>query len=218
MSKNDIEIEVCPACGVDMNKKSVFCSACGTQYSKPAGKIKRNKSNTIILGVFVILFGLLYLTLASSPEKATANNQENQMESNMPDDMSQFQAMVDRLPTDYGKLVAMGNKLMDERSYHLAIEAYKRALAIDSTDPNVLTDLGACYHSLGNAERAVQLFEKAIAIDPNHAIAYFNLGIAYRDLNDKDKVRQYWGRLIELYPNQPLADTVKKYLDRLDNY
>ena len=215
VGKSDKEIEVCPACGAALNKKSVYCSACGAQYSKPSSK--GGKTNTLIIGVFVVLFGLLYLALAGSPEKATANMQGTQMESQMPDDMSQFQAMVDRLPNDYDKLVAMGNKLMDQDSYHLAIEAYKRALAIDSSDPDVLVDLGACYHALGSAEKAVPLFEKAIAIDPNHAIAYFNLGITYRDLNNNDKVRQYWGRLIELYPDQPIADTVRKYMGMLDN-
>ncbi|PKK84912.1 MAG: hypothetical protein CVT49_01795 [candidate division Zixibacteria bacterium HGW-Zixibacteria-1] len=214
MAKNDIEIEVCPSCGMALSKKNSFCSGCGAAFSKPT---KGTRSQTLILGAFVILFGLLYLAIASSPEKAAADSPKGQMESKMPDDMSQFQAMVDRLPTDYGKLVAMGNQLMDEGSYHLAIEAYKRALAIDSTDPNILTDLGACYHALGSADKAVVLFEKAIAINPDHTIALFNLGIAYRDINDKDKVRKYWSRLIELYPNQPLADTVKKYMDRLEN-
>jgi len=116
---------------------------------------------------------------------------------------------------DYNSLVLKGNENMDNRMYQEAISYYSKALAIDSSDPNVLTDLGVCYHETGNPERAVNMFEKAIAIDPDHMITYFNLGIVYREMNQPDKVKYYWTKLIEKYPDTPMADSVKAYLNRL---
>jgi len=218
LDMNDKEKIVCPTCGGALKNGISYCSGCGTELSKEKDRakgVRGGKSNAVVITGFVVLFGLLYLALAIKPEKATAGDTRRQQAA-MPEDMGQYKAMLDQLPEEYDKLVLMGNKLMDEGSYHLAVEAYKKALAIDSTDPNVITDMGACYHALGSAEKAAQLFEKAVVLNPGHAIAYFNLGIVYRDLNNLEKTRQHWGRLIELYPDEPIADTVKKYLERLD--
>jgi len=215
---NDKAMNVCPECGGRLKKGVGFCSGCGLVLSRGKDKIKKTagRGNSIIIAGFVVLFGLLYLALAIKPEKTTAGETQNQR-AGVPEDMAQYQSMIDRLPEEYEKLVAMGNRLMDDGSYPLAVEAYQKALAIDSTDPDVITDLGACYHALGGSEMAAQMFEKAIALKPDHGIAYFNLGIAYRDLGRFDKVRHYWGKLIEMYPDQPIADTVKKYIENLDN-
>jgi len=216
LGKSSEEINVCPSCGGALESGSRYCPGCGVTISKSKTGMISSRGSIFIVAGFVVLFGLLYLADATKPEKAVAGAPREQ-KATMPDNMAQYREMIDRLPQDYDKLVAMGNKLMDEGSYHLAIEAYKKAIGINSGDADIITDLGACYHALGNGEEAIRLFEKAIEINPKHAIAHFNLGIAYRDLNDNENVRKYWGRLVELYPDQPIADTVKKYLNQLDN-
>ena len=77
---------------------------------------------------------------------------------------------------------------------------------------DVYTDLGACYHALGEVDSALVQFEQALRINPNHAVAHFNIGVVYHTLGDTAKTRQYWDRYLELEPNSPIADTLRAIL------
>ena len=82
-------------------------------------------------------------------------------------------------PSDYEGLVRMGNEAMDAAQYAMAAEAYKRALAIDSSSLAVRTDFGACLHGMGLPQRALEELRKVIAADPAHVIANFNMGVVH---------------------------------------
>ena len=101
--------------------------------------------------------------------------------------------------------------------YAMAIECYQRGRSIDSTDPNVIIDLGACYHAVGGSEKALGLFEKALAIKPDHVIGHFNAGIVYRQLGNNEMAVRYWEKVIELQPGTPLADTARTLIDHINH-
>jgi tetratricopeptide (TPR) repeat protein len=124
--------------------------------------------------------------------------------------------LLSNLPEDYNELIKLGNNFMDNRHFPVAMECYRRALAIDSTNPNVICDLGACLHAMSDFKSAAEMFEKAIRMDSGHAIAYLNLGIVYRSMNNHEKAKLIWKKLMALYPDEVIADTAGKYIEMLD--
>ena len=118
------------------------------------------------------------------------------------------------LPKDYETLVPMGNSFMDQGSFAVAAEIYKRALAINDV-PDVRIDYGACLNAMGLPLRAIEEFQQARLSDPNHAIACFNLGIVYFSQQQQDSARTYFNKYLELDPTGQAAEATRGYLQEL---
>jgi tetratricopeptide (TPR) repeat protein len=165
----------------------------------------------------LIVFGAGFLIFSKKPVSAEREFTHPDIPGMPPGQSPDMEKILATLPGDYDELVNLGNHYMDNGIYALAIECYRRALAIDSTDPNVMVDLGACSHAVGNLAEAIAFFKKALQLDPDHAIAHFNLGIAYTGLGEMNEARKHWKKYVEIAPESPLADTVRKYIENLDN-
>jgi len=203
MKTNDF---ICPRCGLEADAKIGFCPGCGFQQdrvrpddsSPPTSGLKE----TIYILILLIVFGITYFLVADRREGI------QQPQNAGIDDLG--------IPDNYQQLIRMANALMDDDSFDEAIEYYERALALDSTDADVITDLGVCYYSLGMFRMAIANFERALNLSPDHRIAHFNLGIVYRQLGEMEQAEFYWKRLLELAPETPMADSVRKYLELLE--
>jgi len=123
--------------------------------------------------------------------------------------------MLGELPEDYASLVNMGNDYMDHGNFAIAAEAYRRALEIDGSSPDVRTDFGACLHGMGLAERALEEFLQVIEEHPSHAIVHYNLGIVYFYLEKKDSARFYWESYLAIEPDGRAAESARQYLSGL---
>jgi tetratricopeptide (TPR) repeat protein len=64
----------------------------------------------------------------------------------------------------------------NERTYAEAEEAYKKALALDPTLSNALTNLGNLEYRRDQLERAEQYYRRALECDPAQPEALYNLG------------------------------------------
>ncbi|MGH9534468.1 MAG: tetratricopeptide repeat protein [Terriglobales bacterium] len=78
-------------------------------------------------------------------------------------------------------LVNLGNDYNGAKQYPQAIDAYNKALALDSTDAmldaNLYTNLGAALVASGKSALAAQDFDKAATLDPPEAAhAFYNEG------------------------------------------
>ncbi len=104
---------------------------------------------------------------------------------------------------------------MDNGQYPMAIQQYERALAIDSLHPDIMVDLGACYHGIGEDEEAVFHFKRALALEPNHLIATFNMGVVALGVADTVGAKMWWSKYLELAPNGPQAEMLRKQLQSL---
>src|SRR6266567_3309410 len=60
----------------------------------------------------------------------------------------------------------------------IAIDSYKRALALDGKNPDILSNIGAALLKLGQPEGSVPYLEKAISVRPDSEDAYVNLSNA----------------------------------------
>jgi len=206
----------CDSCGNEIKTGSAYCPACGSDLSGNGGKASAGKSpvyDYLFIFGFLLIFAVVFFI---GKDRRAVGGQPSNESMNPAANAGDFAEMSANLPDDYDKLVALGNKLMDNRHYAVAVECYRRALAIDSTDPDVVCDLGSCLHATGDFDGAINMFEKAIALDSLHAVAYFNLGIVYRAINNKSKAAYYWEKLISMYPDKDLSDSARRYIEHLD--
>jgi tetratricopeptide (TPR) repeat protein len=206
----------CVKCGKPVRSNDRFCSACGHPVSRKAeSKSERWRDHLIILGIVVVVtlayFG--YQALVSD-NAAVGEQQPPQASAGIPVDMNDF---VSNLPTDFASLVSMGNALMDQRHFEMAIECYSRALEQHPEDANLRVDLGACQHSLGLNSDAIRNFTKALEYDPGHHVAKFNLGIVHYSSGELDQAIEWWNRLLAENPPEELKTRAEELLKQAQN-
>ena len=107
-------------------------------------------------------------------------------------------------PQDTEALRRLGNLFYDIREWEQAAELYERYLEVRPDDPDVLTDAGACYRSMGDTERALDRFQRARDLDPEHWQSRFNevLVLAF-DLGQLEAANQAMAELQRLQPDNP---------------
>jgi cytochrome c-type biogenesis protein CcmH/NrfG len=120
---------------------------------------------------------------------------------------------------NYGALVNMGNKAMDEGITAVAVAAYEKALTMQPNDPNVITDLGAVYRDqMKDPKKAVELFQRAAKVDPKHVQSRYNLGLAAMDTSDFKTAKNAFSEVIKIAPDSEQAQEAKQRLEDLKKH
>lgn len=93
-----------------------------------------------------------------------------------------------------------------------AIEAFEKALSLDSENPTVLNSLGNVYYYLTLEtddqklfQKCLETFKKAIELDPDYASPYNGLGAVYRLADNLDGAIYCWEKALELQPDYDTA-------------
>ncbi len=132
------------------------------------------------------------------------------------DRIMQLQDFVSKNPKNLDALIELGNKLMDASRCQEAIDAYRKALDMDSKNVDVRVDMGTCYRKTGQPEKAAEEYRKAIAIAPDHPNAHRNLGIVLAfDLKNKKGAIKELQEYIRLAPHAPDAEKIRNLLAEL---
>ena len=82
-----------------------------------------------------------------------------------------------------------------------ALNAYKRALDADPSNPNRWLTVGIAYRKIGRTASAIEHFQKAVELQPDLPVPYMNLGAAYSDMGQFDKAIEYTRKAIALQPD-----------------
>jgi len=67
----------------------------------------------------------------------------------------------------------------ERKKHKMAIEEFRKVLAIDPTNAKAYNGMGVSFDSLGEHGRAIQHYESALALDSNLHYVYNNLGYSY---------------------------------------
>jgi len=206
----------CSKCGKSIKPSDKFCPACGHPVGQKANSGQTGRRDQfIILGILVIVVmlyvGYQAISTKSEPPQKPAPTEKAAA---MPVDMEAF---TQNLPADFPSLVSMGNALMDQGNYELAIECYRRALELNPKDVNIIVDLGTCQHSLGQNLEAIENFKKALEYAPDHQIAKFNLGIVYYAAGEPDQAVEWWKRLLSENPPQDLKQRTEAFIRQVED-
>lgn len=112
----------------------------------------------------------------------------------------------------------LGHLYFDTDQPALAVQAYRKSLALEPHDANVWTDLGVMYRRSGNPAKAVEAFDTALEHKPGHEIALFNKGIVLlNDMDDPEGALSAWDTLLSNNPNAktPSGSPVRSIADEL---
>jgi len=82
-----------------------------------------------------------------------------------------------------------------------ALDAYDRALRLDSQRLDALINCGTLYYEDRSLEKAAECFRRSLAVDPKNALAHFNLGSVLEDLGDLEASRQHLRQAVRLRPD-----------------
>ena len=93
-----------------------------------------------------------------------------------------------------------GLKLAQEQKYAEAIEEYKKALAIDPEQSNILGNMADCYSKMDKNQEALEIYEKAVAINPNEAALHTNMGVILSKLGKHAESQEAFKKAASLNP------------------
>jgi len=82
-----------------------------------------------------------------------------------------------------------------------SVEPFAKAALLDSSNPELLTNLAKAQHDAALYSDAVQTFEKLNYLTPSNHVVLTNLGIAYAKVRQFDKARTAYEKALSLDPN-----------------
>jgi small glutamine-rich tetratricopeptide repeat-containing protein alpha len=104
-----------------------------------------------------------------------------------------------------------GNLKLADKQYQEAVQAYTKAIELDSENAIYYSNRAAAHSFLGNHENAILDSKEAVHRDPTFSKAYSRLGTAYFNLGYyNDAVKQY-SKALQLDPSNP---TLKESLQK----
>jgi len=124
--------------------------------------------------------------------------------------------IVKKDPKNLPAWVEIGNLYFDSGQPKEAIEAYSQYLTIKPDNPDVRTDFGIMYRSLGDFDRAIAEFRKAAESDPKHAHSRYNIGIVL--LHDKEDIKgaiKAWEEYLKVDPKSERAERIRVQIEKM---
>lgn len=117
---------------------------------------------------------------------------------------------------DISSLLAQGRAGFERQEWSKAIEAFKKALAIDPNLPEAHTYMGFILLRAGHTEGALLAFDRALSSTPDFPPALWGKGmVLYRTKGDLPGAREALGKLVSLVPAGRDRDEIQKILDEL---
>jgi len=99
----------------------------------------------------------------------------------------------------------LGRIRESQGSYEEAIEAYERALQLDSTHRPTLFRLAYLYDLRGEENLAIDYYKQCVQQPPIHEGALINLGVLYEDIGRYDEAIECFRRVLQSKPNHQRA-------------
>jgi tetratricopeptide (TPR) repeat protein len=113
-------------------------------------------------------------------------------------------------------LLTEGRASFQQQDWPKAIEAFKKALAIDPGHPEAHAYLGMILVKAGHPEGALLAFNQALARDPNFPLALWWKGMAlYHDKEDLPAAREILEKLAGLLPLGQDKDRIEEILGKI---
>jgi cytochrome c-type biogenesis protein CcmH len=156
-------------------------------------------------GIFLMLFGLtlgVMLTQSIRPRQGEGDTMTGG-----------FMTGTSPASSETGAALAEGKQAFERQEYPKAIEAFKKVLATDATNPEAHSYMGFILMQAGHGDGALMAFEKALSRAPNLPMALWGKGmVLYQDKKDFAGARGIFERLLVMVPPGEERNEVAKIL------
>jgi len=98
-----------------------------------------------------------------------------------------------------------GAKLIEQGKMEEALEAFQKAVELDSNDAVARLNLAYTYDRQGRTEEAIVEYQRAIELSPSNLLAYNNLGVLYDKMGQYDEAIGEFQRALEIDPTDANA-------------
>ncbi|MGK9477412.1 tetratricopeptide repeat protein [Melioribacter sp. OK-6-Me] len=221
----------CISCGKKLEKDFVYCPYCGTKTGKSKNVISNdiNSSNEKVLSFKKIIYLVLLLIVVGGvilyssgvfdePEIKESASQDFEDVHNGVDlsNLQQINALENELkanPGDKEKILTLAHMLNDSGFKQKAIDWYQEYLKYDSSDADVLVDMGVCYYEMQNYTEAEKWMKEALKYQPDHQIAHLNLGIVSLSTGKHDEAIEWWKKAVEIDPNNNIGKRAQELIN-----
>jgi tetratricopeptide (TPR) repeat protein len=88
---------------------------------------------------------------------------------------------------------------------HVAVAAYRRAIALEPGHAKAHCNLGIVLGQMGQDDEAIAAYRRAIALTPDLITAHFNLGVHLSDRGQLDEAIAAFHKVLALEPEYPMA-------------
>ena len=178
-----------------------------------------------IAGVFFgVLVGWIIGSQQAGPARQTSAAAAEAQTAQQPSPAAPFdesraaalKSAADSNPKDASTRVELGNLYFDHQRFQEAARWYEAALALETRNVNVSTDLGIAYYYMNQPDLALKQFDRSLEIEPGHTKTLLNIGVvrafAKQDLEGAARV---WQRVVEIAPQSPEAERARQALASL---
>ncbi len=124
-------------------------------------------------------------------------------------------------PANARVFMSLGKIYYGEKGlYYEAVNAYKRAIDLDSTSVDARMGLGEVYEDKGLYKEAIGEYRRVVELDGKHTGAMYNLAAVYEKVDPREAIAQ-WERYIALASQLPSekdwVDVARQHLRKLKN-
>ena len=98
-----------------------------------------------------------------------------------------------------------GNAYSNNKEYEKALEAYKRAAGINSSQAGAYLGCGNAHQRMEEYETVLEAYDRALELDPEYVYAYNGRGNTYKALGEYEKAMSDYDRALELDPEYVYA-------------
>ena len=209
---------------VKTNKKiNSAVNKANKQNSVNLSSAKKDLSNQTMGLIFVglLVVGIIIIVSSGVLNEPThqVNGKTSAMEEASGTSRLESQSVIDTLkklvaanPESDSIRLQLAYSLHDANRIEEAIPVYKEYLKNNSSNVNVIVDLGICYEFLKNSAEASALFKDALSKDPNHVMAMLYSGISAKSLNKLEVANSWFKKVIEIAPGSKEAEQAKKIM------
>jgi cytochrome c-type biogenesis protein CcmH len=156
-------------------------------------------------GTFLMVFGLalgVMLTKALRPRAGESDTMTGD-----------FMTGTTPVNSEAAAALAEGKQAFGRQEFPKAIEAFKKVLSADPSNPQAHSYMGLILMQAGHSDGAMMAFEKALSQAPNFPMALWGKGmVLYQDKKDFAHARETFEKLLNLVPPGEERNEIAKVL------
>jgi tetratricopeptide (TPR) repeat protein len=170
----------------------------------------------LALGAAAVSSKKYFSSRIKAPDSSSAQLPKNHPPIDLSKELAGLEKLSAKDPQNADYLTQIGNIYYDMSQYAKAVDYYIKSLDIRPRDPNVETDLAACFHYLGQQDKSLEILDKVLSYNPNFAEAMFNKGIVLiRGKGDSKGGIAIWENMLRLHPDYPRKTEIQQSIDQL---